>query len=357
MDTPTIYQGLTVLIAEDIALVLGCVLLERLVAVSFRRVGRLAALQRYHSTSAALQRRLRGLVVALGLLAVLAATAFNSYLIFVLQTDVPAYYLQLLTVLPPGFWAALGLSVLEVILLVAIARGIAGLLVRALPRLHAYARSFTHLRTNATSIDRFFAQLENLRQYGLRLLVLALAVWLLPLPPVIAAALFTILRIYLIVALSRLLVIAAVVALKSLDELSQTYQGGESFALVSAQLRSLIPLLTRSVEYIIYVSAATLVVSQVDAIAQLAVFGPRLIQLIGLFFLSRVLIEIAYLLVDRLLLVRGELSDIQWQQRLTLTPLIKSTVRYAIFFGTIVIGLGVLGFNTTPILAGIGGSA
>jgi len=61
------------------------------------------------------------------------------------------------------------------------------------------------------------------------------------------------------------------------------------------------------------------------------------------------------LLVDTLLLVRGELYDIQWQQRLTLTPLIKSTVRYVILFGAFLIGLGVLGFNTTPILAGIGG--
>jgi small conductance mechanosensitive channel len=355
MDTSTIYQGLTVLIAEDITLVVGFVLLERIIAASFRRIGRLPALVRYQRIGTLIQRRLRALVVALGLLAVLAATAFNSYLIFVLQTDVLAYHQQLLTTLPPGFWAGLGLSVLEIILLVGVTRGLSGLLARALPRLHAYTRSFTHLSTNATSIDRFFVQLENLRLYGLRLLVLALAVSLLPLPAVIATTLFTILRIYLIVALSRLLVIAAIVALRSLDELSQTYRGGESFALVSAQLRSLIPLLTRSVEYIIYVSAATLVVSQVDVIAQLAVFGPRLIELIGLFFLSRVLIEIAYLLVDKLLLVRGELNDIQWQQRLTLTPLIKSTARYAIFFSAILIGLGVLGFNTTPILAGIGG--
>lgn len=355
MDTSLIYQGLTVLIAEDIALVLCFVLLERLVAVPFRRVGTLAALQRYQGASVALQRRLRSLILGLGLLAVLAASAFNSYLIFVLQTDVLAYHLQLLTTLPPGLWLTLGQSALAIVALAMLARGVDGLLARARPHLQAFARSFTHLQSNAASIDRFFERLDRLRQYGLRLLVLALAAWLLPLPAMIPAALFTVLRIYLIVALSRLLVIAAVVVLKSLDEFSQTYRGAERYAAVSAQLRSLIPLLTRSVEYIIYVSAATMVVSQVDAIAQLAMYGPRLIELIAIFFLSRVLIEGAYLLVDRLLLVRGELSDLQWQQRLTLTPLIKSTARYAIFFGAILIGLGVFGIDTTPVLAGIGG--
>jgi len=262
---------------------------------------------------------------------------------------------QLLTTLPPEPLLDVGQSAIEIVVLAILARGLDGLLARALPRLQAYVRSFVHLQANARSIDRCFEQLDHLRQYGLRLLVLALAAWLLPLPSIIAAALFTILRIYLIVALSRLLVIAAVVALKSLDELSQRYRGAEGYAAISAQLRSLIPLLTRSVEYIIYVSAATMVISQVDGIAQFAIYGPRLIELIAIFFLSRVLIEVAYLLVDRLLLVRGELSDIQWQQRLTLTPLLKSTARYAIFFGAILLGLGVLGINTTPILAGIGG--
>jgi hypothetical protein len=44
---------------------------------------------RYQGLRGALQRRLRALVVALGLLAVLAATTFNSYLIFVLLATAP----------------------------------------------------------------------------------------------------------------------------------------------------------------------------------------------------------------------------------------------------------------------------
>lgn len=356
MNLSVTYQGLTLLIAEDIALVLLFVLLNRVFGVLIKRVSSIASLQRYRWISDALQRRIRSVLMALTLVSVLVTTAFNSYLIFVLQTDVLAYDLRLFTSLPPHFWTTLGVSAFEISVLIIVARWVSKLLARALSLMREHTLSIARLETNSDSITTFFEYLDRLRLYCFRLLVLAMAAQLSPLPAVIAAVLFTILRMYLIIALSRLLVIAAVSILKGLDELSLRYGNLWNIETFGMQIRSFIPLLTRTVEYIIYVSAATMVVSQVSAIAQFAAYGPKLITLIGLFFLSHVLVEVAYLVVDKLLLVQEGLTDIQWRQRLTLTPLIKSVARYVIYFGAFLIGLEVFGINTTPILAGIGGA-
>ena len=82
MNTSIIYQELTVLIAEDIALVPFFVLLECIIAVPFKRIGTIPSFQRYHRIGDTIQRRFGTIAIGLVLMSVLAATAFNSYLIF-----------------------------------------------------------------------------------------------------------------------------------------------------------------------------------------------------------------------------------------------------------------------------------
>jgi small conductance mechanosensitive channel len=110
------------------------------------------------------------------------------------------------------------------------------------------------------------------------------------------------------------------------------------------------------VEYIIYVATATFAIQQVVFIARFAVYGSKVVEIIAIIFLSRVLVEVGNVLIDKLLLNRtNRMTDIQWQQRLTFSPLTKSLLKYAIYFGMFIFILYILNVNIAPILAALGG--
>lgn len=52
-------------------------------------------------------------------------------------------------------------------------------------------------------------------------------------------------------------------------------------------------------------------------------------------------------MVDVFFLVRGNLTDAQWQQRLTFGPLLKNAATYAVIFGGSLLILSILGFEWT----------
>jgi small conductance mechanosensitive channel len=172
---------------------------------------------------------------------------------------------------------------------------------------------------------------------------------------VVSDSLFLLLRVYLIISIGRLLVTAVAAIVDSLNELSQKYTSSANLQEFYDNLCGLIPLFKGTLEYIIYVSVATLAIMQVEFIAPFATYGPIAIQIIGVVFLSRVAVDLVNLIVDKMLLKRGNFSDVEWQQRLTMVPLFKSILKYAVYFTTLLFILRVLSINTAPILAAIGG--
>jgi small conductance mechanosensitive channel len=147
---------------------------------------------------------------------------------------------------------------------------------------------------------------------------------------------------------------AVAVLVESLDALSIRYSTSSNILAVYERFRGLVPLLRRSLEYVIYIFVATLVLLQVEAVAQLAIYGPRIVQVIGIFFLSRVVVEFFEYLVDRSMMKSDKVEGVDLQRQLTLVPLIKSVLRYLIYFGAFVLMLGALGLNPGPVLAGAG---
>jgi len=103
---------------------------------------------------------------------------------------------------------------------------------------------------------------------------------------------------YLIVAIGLLFFKVVAVIIDSLDALSLKYSSPDNLLRFYDQLRHLIPVLKRCLEYIIYVVMATLVVQQIAFVANLAEWGPVGIKLITIFLLSRILISIIYLIVE-----------------------------------------------------------
>ncbi|MAE70912.1 MAG: mechanosensitive ion channel protein MscS [Gemmatimonadetes bacterium] len=218
----------------------------------------------------------------------------------------------------------------------------------------AWAKAYEQITANDEAIEVFFASLAGILAKTLWLVCIVLVVRALALPEPVATLLFVATRIYLIVALGALLAKAVTVVVESLDALSAKYTGPESPLRHYDRLRVLVPLLTRCLEAVIYVGAASLVALQVEAIADLAEWGPRLIQVIGVFFVSRVLVEISELAAGRVLQGKEDLDEGTRKRRETLLPVVKSAFRYAIYLASIVLALSALELNPTPLLAGAG---
>ena len=120
------------------------------------------------------------------------------------------------------------------------------------------------------------------------------------------------------------------------------------------KFQDIIPFLKRCLEYIIYVSIATFVVRQINFVADLAIWGPTIIKLISIILLSRILISIAYLLVEQLLLKARKLTESQTKRALTVVPLMQNIAKYLIYFGAGILMLETININPAPILAGAG---
>jgi moderate conductance mechanosensitive channel len=103
----------------------------------------------------------------------------------------------------------------------------------------------------------------------------------------------------------------------------------------------------------VYVTAASLCVRELHFIAFVPDFGPLVVQCIGIFFCSRVVIELLHVLLHEAFGMYEPGRPVDQKGR-TLAPLLHSLCQYVIYFGSVVLMLGVLGVDTRPILAGAG---
>ena len=147
---------------------------------------------------------------------------------------------------------------------------------------------------------------------------------------------------------------SAAVVVDSLDGLSRKHARPDNILRFYQHISKLVPLFRRCLEYAIYVSVATLVLLQLKSVASFADYGPRLIQAIGIVFLSRVAVEVVSLLVDRSQGSASHLSEVERQQRMTLVPLIKSFFAAIVYFIAFVMILKTFNFDPLPLLAGAG---
>jgi small conductance mechanosensitive channel len=225
---------------------------------------------------------------------------------------------------------------------------------RTLSFVQRRALAWERLTANDAAVDAFFNLLKTVVTTGLWLSVLAVvAIWL-GLPPSVPALLLLALRVYLIGAIGLLLVRGIASVVDTLDALSAKFAGPTTLLRYYHDLRGLVPLLRRCIELAIWLGVASLVVLQIESIAAFAVYGPRLIQAVGVFFVARVAAEAADLIITRSQGDTEGLSDTERQQRATLIPLVLSFVRGAIYFVALVVMLTVLDLNPLPLLAGAG---
>jgi small conductance mechanosensitive channel len=334
------------------ALAYGLAKLSDLVLSRLRRVPAMAQPERFEAVRSGTRR-----FILIGfLLATVALLIFNTTLILRGQPVLQGSVELLRTSLPPGFWSRLGWGLAQLALMVVAARFVLRLLRRWLPLLERRVAGISTLGASERQVKSFFGTLQGIARNGLWGVVAGLGARAVGLPNVVAEVIFVGLRIYLIIAVGRLIVSILGTVINTLDSLSERYINSPQLDAFYTHLRGLLPLFSRTLEFIIYVGALTLAVTQVQALAGLATYGRIAIQVLGLFFLSRVAIEVVHVLIDRFFLEREpHLSDAQWQQRLTFAPLLKSASRYGVYAATLLLVLVSLGFDVGPILVGLGG--
>jgi small conductance mechanosensitive channel len=103
----------------------------------------------------------------------------------------------------------------------------------------------------------------------------------------------------------------------------------------------------------VYISAAVLSVHELHFISFVADYGEKIVKCIGIFFGTRVVIEVLQVLLNEMFGLYREDNRTSQQAR-TLVPLLHSVCQYSLYVGGAVWMLQVLGFPAEPILAGAG---
>jgi small conductance mechanosensitive channel len=254
----------------------------------------------------------------------------------------------------PAHWAALGLVVGQLVLVAVLLFAVVRVVVRLLRGASARAIAWKDLRDNDRSLERFFDGLERAVVVSAWLGFAAIACHLSDLPAWCGAGIAAVARIYAIIVIGILVLRATAVVVDTSEGLSRRYAEKRGWLRFYDHLRPLVPLLRRCLEYVLWIGIASLTLNELPKLDQLAEYGPRLIQAIGIFFIGRVVIEVGNLLIGRGMLEVDGLDDLERRRRATVVPLAKSVFRVGCWFGIFVLGLAALGFNPMPFLAGAG---
>ncbi len=319
----------------------------------YRQILKIPVIQRTNTSASAIRRQIRAFLLFLCLFLALGIIGVNGFLIY-RGENVRDYSLRLVRQIPQEFWTKLGWGIIKSLSAVIAVIILLRFLNLLLDRVSEFAQNFDSISANDESVAEFFEALKKNFNSLSWIGVAILSAQFLILPTIVTTYLYILLRIYLIIALGLLFFKVVAVIIDSLDALSVKYSSPENLLRYYDQLRHLIPVLKRCLEYIIYVSMATLMVQQISFIANLATWGPIGIKLITIFLLSRILISIIYLVVDELLLKSQNLTETQLQRRQTISPLIKSISKYFVYFGAGIAALSTIGIDPAPILAGAG---
>ncbi len=338
---------------EVLVIIVAFVVLNAIIKRIISAVIQAPSLERWKSIATKAQRNVRLLIVLLATLSVLTVIGVGLYWIY-LGRYLPEYTIGLIRGIPAQFWIDTGIAIAKVAGLMVVAAVLLRYLRRLVSFLCTKAKEFEGLRANDESIEKLFGSLSFTISIAAWLTVFALASAWLGLPAGLYSGLLLALRIFLIVAVGVLIWRAVGALIESADALSAKYVAQTKFTSAYERLRPLIPVLRRSIEYVIMVTVATLVVMQIGAIAALAEWGPRIIQVIGIVFMARVVKELVTFLLEETMLRKAALTPQQKQRRATLVPLFGSIMTYAIYFVAGIAILKVFGVDPTPILAGAG---
>ncbi len=353
MDMSSLTSHVLVILAEVLIITVLFILLSSMLRRILNVVFAAPWLNPHEALAERIHRNLRIVLLVLGFLLCLGIAGGNAYLL-----DQGRYPLEFLKA------QARKVTLEDWLLLSQAALKLFGLwlatflLVRGLRRLFDFlngrAKAYEGIKANDESIDEFFTSLKRVFARAAWLFFLAFAGMLLSFPEAFHQTLVVTIRIYIIIAVGWLTFRAIGAIVATLDALAEKYASTKDLLGYYDQLRGLVPLLRRVIEASIYIVVATLVAHQIEAMMGLAIWGVRLLKIVGFFFVSRVAIELARFVIEELLITRPTLSDEVKKRRQTFVPLAQSAFRYGAYFVFLIVSLAELGIDPGPILAGAG---
>jgi small conductance mechanosensitive channel len=223
-----------------------------------------------------------------------------------------------------------------------------------LDRASTFAKNYDRITANDESIEAVFQQIKKIVTNTLWGGAAIVCARFLELPEFVLKGAYIALKGYIAIAVGRLLIKGVSVVVDTLDALSLQYSSPNNWLRYYDRFRHLLPLLKKCLEYALYVGIATLIIRDVDYLSEIANYADEIISLISIYFLTGVAIEISNVFLEGLVLNTAHLTDLQLQRRLTVIPLFKSFLKYAIYFTALLFGLKVINLDPTPLLAGAG---
>lgn len=261
--------------------------------------------------------------------------------------------LELLNQLSPRFWLELSFSLLKSLSAIAAVALINQPLRNLLDRLSKRLQDWDKFTSNDFSIDQFFQVLKLHITNSLWLLTLLACTFAFNLQS-IGGILFTILKAYLIIALSLLLLKIPPAIIDTLDAYSEAYFNRHAALRSYAELRNLIPFFISCIEYGIVIGAGTWVLAQIEPLVGFSQIGLKGIRVLGIALAGRILVEFSNLLVVQLFVGKKTLTEDERKRRVTLIPIVQSFLKYGIYVWLGILGLEIVGIDPTPILAAAG---
>lgn len=161
------------------------------------------------------------------------------------------------------------------------------------------------------------------------------------------------LRLLTIIMVARLATTACRTIFQVVNRLGDYYVEGSGLNRYWERVTRLFPFGQKCFEAAVYIFAATKCVGLLHWVDFVAVYGENIVKCIGIFFVTRVVIELLQTLINEAFGIFDEDRPVD-QKGLTLVPLLQSIAQYLLYFGSAIIMLEVWNVPTQPILAGAG---
>ncbi|MBE9207984.1 mechanosensitive ion channel [Nostoc sp. LEGE 06077] len=346
-------MNILIILGEIIFLIVIFSLFNWLIGIIFKQVAKVSWMQGKTENIIFLRRSMSRIFILIAVVLCLALVSVNGIIIY-RGGNVQEFQLNLIRSLPTQFWVNLFTASLKTITLLLLVKFTVPPLSRGIDWICDYAKKVDQIKANDESVEAFFQTLKRIIIHSIWIYSAILCANFLYLSAVVTKYLFIALKIYLTISVGLLIVKAVATIVDTLDALSLKFSNSNNLLRLYERLRHLIPLFKKCLEYVLYVGIVNLVLPEIEPIAWISAYTPRIVQIIGVFFISNVLIEVTYFILDEFYLRTTDSNDSQRQKRLTLIPLIRSFAKYFIYFTGGVTILKLIGIDPAPILAGAG---
>ncbi|ADO73510.1 mechanosensitive ion channel family protein [Stigmatella aurantiaca] len=351
-DTPELNNAL--LVGAAVLALLGSVWMLLVTSSFLIHQGiRASGIQALASFGEGLYKRARLTAVLLSFLVVIAGAGVLGYALWQ-GIDLQPPFSLLLAEVTPGFLKGLGRSVGLLVLLLAGFSVLQRAGKRLMPRVERSLKERQIRETQRLYAEKFLAYLPSVINLALAHAVVSLAVAALGVPAPVEWFVTTSVYILLLVTGGRALVFFLYFLSQRLIETWVDKSRGTRLEEYYTALHRLLPVGQKSLEAIIYISAATLIVRKFQSLEPFSPYGPVLIRIVSMFFAASVVVEFSRVMVSRLLSANPSIADDVQRRRSTFIQLLQNISKYVIYFCVCMMVLSDLGVDPTPILAGAG---